>query len=717
MSTQQDAIHSPSTSVLPQPENLYERLLAAARNCSGKVAVSDARAALSYSEFAGLAAAFAGQLQDVGVRPGEPVGVLLGNSREFLIAAFGAWKHGAVLVPLNPQLTEAELAKYVHDCQLRGLVTASRNHPVLQTLEAKGAPIEHVWLCPLERDDWTYRGPGKNTAHGAASRSPGSRETQEWPAIIQYSTGSTGHSKRIARSHAMLVGEFTSVAQRLQTTAEDHVLGIAPFFHSHGLMNAAIQALLTGGTLHVVHGFLPRDVARLIERAGITAFPGVPFMFEQLADLRDQLDFSSLRFAISSGAPLAEKTASAFQEKYGIRIRQLYGTTETGVIAIQGGSADADIFAVGKPIAGVSVRVLDESNNPSAPDMAGRIEVTSPYAASSYAIAAGNQESYFAGSSFFPGDIGRLSPAGELALCGRHRGFINVGGSKVDPAEIETLLRELPGVAEAVVFGVPDEGGGEKVKAVLASPEGVSRMMVRTHCVRHLAEFKHPKVIEIRKELPKSPLGKILRKYLLDETASGRPGFVFDPLCGFKASAGNSAGVEDDPLQLATLPPFLRVLLVTDGTVTKSIEAYFLEPVEVDVLFHSYTSSERAYADIEVLPGDPILRRCVILRGKITRTAYAFAESVMAGNRIPPDMKRKLIEDTKGIGALLRENRKETYRELSRFKRAAAGEWAMHLNMDKSADVLQREYRIHLDGQAAMLIEEVFPVARFQSET
>ena len=172
----------------------------------------------------------------------------------------------------------------------------------------------------------------------------------------------------------------------------------------------------------------------------------------------------------------------------------------------------------------------------------------------------------------------------------------------------------------------------------------------------------------------------------------------------------------NDPLQLSTLPPFLRVLLVTDGTVTKSMEAYFWEPIEIDVLAHSYMSSEREYADIDVVPGDPILRRCVILRGKISRTAYAFAESVMAGNRIPSDMKRKLIEDTQGIGALLRESRKETYRELSRVKRADAGEWAVHLGMDKNAGVLLRDYKIHLDGQAAIQIEEVFPIARFQSD-
>jgi long-chain acyl-CoA synthetase len=724
--------------VSTEPENLFERLWHIASTGSGeRVAVSDARSTLTYAELATLSSAFATQLAEAGVQPRDPVGVVLGNCREFLIAAFGSWKHGAVLVPLNPLITEPELLKYVVDCQLRALITATRNTSLVQALEGKGAPIEHVWLCPLESDEWQYRsrpianapcdlienalrnrgegarhGPAESAPrgqsgrelHGQARRAFGFEAASEWPAIIQYSTGSTGYPKRVTRSHAQLIGEFTSVSDVLRVAPGERVLGVAPFFHSHGLMNSAMQTLLSGGALHVVNSFLPRDVARLIAREGIAGFPGVPFMFDQLADLPDTHDFSSIRFAISAGASLSEKTAHAFAEKYAITIRQLYGTTETGVIAIQSENANAEVLSVGKPVAGVSVRVVDDADNLVAAGTAGRVEITSPFAALAYDNTAGNEESYFAAGRFYPGDVGRLSADGELTLCGRHRGFINVGGNKVDPTEIEVVLRNLPGITEAVVFGISDGATSEKIKAVLASPDGVSRMAVRAHCARHLAEFKHPDVIEIRKELPKSPLGKILRKYLMDEGSNGRPGYVF--------SATGS-----DPFDLATLPPFLRVLLVTDGTVTKNIEAYFLEPIEVEVLAHAYTTSDRDYHDINVVPGDPILRRCVILRGKFTRSAYAFAESIMACNHVPADMKRKLIEDRKGIGELLRETQKETYRELSRVKQTDAGEWAIHLGVDKTASVVTRDYKIHLDGCAVIHIEEVFPIARFRSST
>jgi chorismate-pyruvate lyase len=371
---------------------------------------------------------------------------------------------------------------------------------------------------------------------------------------------------------------------------------------------------------------------------------------------------------------------------------------------------------VGKPVTGVSLRIVDDRGGPVAAGEAGYVEITSPFAASGYDNTSGNEESHFAGTAFYPGDIGRLSADGELTLCGRHRGFINVGGNKVDPTEIEAALCALPGVTEAIVFGVPDETGDEKIKAVLASPEGVSRMAVRAHCVRHLAGFKHPKVLEIRKELPKSPLGKVLRKYLMDETSDGRPGFVFDPCSVFRPTSNDSVSA-DGPLQLAVLPPFLRVLLLTDGTVTKSIEAYFYEAIEVEVLAHACMKSDRTFPGIEVTLGDPILRRCVILRGKTTRSAYAFAESILAVNRVPSDMGAKLIEGGKGIGELLREWKKETYRELLGIKKSDAGEWAIHLGVEKSERVLTRDYQIHLDGRAAIQIEEVFPVSLFQSNT
>lgn len=697
----------------PTHNALFGRLWSLASSAGENVAISDARSTLTYAQLTRRATAFAEELHEAGVQPGEPVGVFLGNSREFLIATFGIWKHGAVLVPLNPQLRETELIKCIQECALRSLVTSARNHALIQAIEAKGTLLERLWLCPLDRDEWTYRGGSTGKQTNIAERVSRTQSMAERPALIQYSTGSTGHAKRITRTDAMLMRETTSVSGVLNVAPSDRVLGVAPFFHSHGLMNSAMLALMSGASLHIVHSFLPRDVARLIERERITGFPGVPFMFDLLTEPAETLDFSSLRFAISAGAPLPVATAESFERKYGVRIRQLYGSTETGVIAIQSGDPNADTASVGKPVPGVSVRVVNDRAEPVGPDDVGRIEIRSSFAAMAYDNTAGNEECHFAEGVFYPGDLGKIGSNGELTLCGRHRGFINVGGSKVDPTEIEAVLREMPGIREAVVFGVPDGAAGEKIKAVVAASAGVTREAVRSHCARLLAEFKVPKIVESRKELPKSPLGKILRKYLMDESAEGQPRTVFDPARGFRiVPEGETA--PSDLLVMATLPPFLRVLLVTDGTVTKSIEAHFWEPVDVDVLEHAWVSSDRAHAAIGVHIGDLVLRRCVTLRGRITRSVYAFAESIISKERVPEAMSSQLIQGAKGIGELLRDEKTETYRELVGMRRGQAGELAVHLGVDRSAPVVAREYTIRFKGQTAMLIEEVFAVARYE---
>jgi chorismate-pyruvate lyase len=157
------------------------------------------------------------------------------------------------------------------------------------------------------------------------------------------------------------------------------------------------------------------------------------------------------------------------------------------------------------------------------------------------------------------------------------------------------------------------------------------------------------------------------------------------------------------------LSPILRVLLVTDGTVTKTLEAYFGEAIEVDVIEHAERTSEAAYPQINVAAGDHILHRYVRLIGKTTRKVYAVAESVAVLEHISQQIRRKLLEEHKGIGELLREGRLETYRELLTANLTAAGQWAADLHVAPADNVVTRDYRIYQGGRAVLLIREVFP--------
>lgn len=164
----------------------------------------------------------------------------------------------------------------------------------------------------------------------------------------------------------------------------------------------------------------------------------------------------------------------------------------------------------------------------------------------------------------------------------------------------------------------------------------------------------------------------------------------------------------------STFPPFLRVLLVTDGTVTRTLEAYFDERIDVQVISHREMASDQSYAGIRVVRGERIIRRKVVLRGRCSRIAYAIAESVIAVERLSGDLQRRLACEPLGIGELIRVSRLETYREVLSVDRARAGEWAGDLAVEESAGVAMRRYVIYIDTKPTMEISEIFPERPFQ---
>ena len=701
----------PTRDAAQMPTTLFARLEAVAERTPDRVAVAHSGSVLTFAQLTARARDLADELTHAGVQPRDRVAVILPNGPDFVIAAFAVWRAGAVLLPLHIRFQEEEILRYIQDAGARTILSTQRMEPVVDSLMRRSVGVEHAWLVTAEIGAWRRRGPGAL----AAGRGGVAEVEPSWPALTQYSTGSTGHSKRVTRTHAQLLGEFDALVQVLGIGAPDRILGVAPFFHNYGLMNALICGTLSGATIHSMEDFFPRDVARLIESERITGFPGVPFMHQLLTDLRDRADFSSLRYVLSAGAPLAAATADGFRDAFAMPIRQLYGSTETGVITIEPADPGASTGpTVGFAIPGVAVRIVDDLGRELAREIEGQVAVTSRYAASSYDNLEGRGETYFVDDAFLPGDVGRIARDGRLVLSGRKRQFINVAGNKVDPADVEAVLRELAAVAEVVVVGVPDGAAGERIKAVLVTSSACTRMEVLAHCNTRLADFKRPRVIEFRTEIPKSPLGKILRKYLIEDPNEGTPRFVFDPRTGFAQQSAGPGGSGSLP-DLSAVSPFLRALLVTDGTVTKILEAYFWEPIDVELLSHAQEVCEGAHPEIGVVRGASIVRRRVTLRGRITSSVYAFAETVMAIDGIAADLRRSLVDERKGIGELLRARHLETYRELVGIERRQAGEWSVHLGIEPDTAVIARRYTIQLDTRPAMLITEAFPVARFES--
>ena len=287
-------------------------------------------------------------------------------------------------------------------------------------------------------------------------------------------------------------------------------------------MGACLFASAASGATIVIledpHPFLLKRhrALDLIERERATIFPGVPFNFRLMAEAPAAADLSSLRLCFSAGTALPRASFEAFGERFGVLVRQLYGSTETGMITANMSDDPVSSFeSVGTPVEGVLVEIVDDGAV-LPPGEVGEVAVTSPAASSGYAGADEVSREAFRAGRYLTGDLGHLDEDGLLYLEGRKKLLIEVGGYKIDPIEVQDVIGAHPSVSEVIVVGVRGEAEGEEtVKAVVVPSENCDESELISFCRERLANFKVPRTVEFRDEIPMSPLGKILRKYMV----------------------------------------------------------------------------------------------------------------------------------------------------------------------------------------------------------
>jgi long-chain acyl-CoA synthetase len=283
-----------------------------------------------------------------------------------------------------------------------------------------------------------------------------------------------------------------------------------------------LAALRSGATLTILedaHPFvLQRDNAlAVLERERATVFPAVPFVLRLLAEAPGRGDLSSLRLCFSAAAALPRPTFEAFAQRFGVPVRQLYGSTETGAVAA---NLDEDPWttwrSVGRPLDGVEVAVLDAAGEPATDGRIGELAVRSPAMTGGYAGLPHLNRRLFAGGWFLTNDRGRVDDDGRVYIAGRKQLLIDVKGDKVDPVEVEDVLAVHPKVHEVVVVGVESGAEGEDLIKAVVVPDGAcqARELIRFARDR-LSNYKVPQMIEFRDEIPRSASGDVLRKYLI----------------------------------------------------------------------------------------------------------------------------------------------------------------------------------------------------------
>jgi long-chain acyl-CoA synthetase len=340
-------------------------------------------------------------------------------------------------------------------------------------------------------------------------------------AVIIYTSGTTGVPKGAVLSHITLYLNADIPGRLFEFSDDDVVVVALPLFHIFGLSSIMNTCVLLGGTMSLVPRFEAAAVLDVVQRDRATVFEGVPTMFIALLQAPGlaSYDLSSLRVAISGGAPIPAEIIDSFERRFGVTILEGYGLSETAsTTTFNVSAAERKIYSVGKPIWGVSVQVWDSQGRalPAGAEHVGEIVVRGANVMTGYHNNPEATAEAFAGGWFHTGDLGYLDEDGFLFIVDRIKDLIIRGGYNVYPREVEEAIYTHPAVAEAAVIGVPDATMGEEVHAIVAIAAGqsVTEGELIDFVKQRVAAYKYPRTVEFRDSLPKGATGKILKKEL-----------------------------------------------------------------------------------------------------------------------------------------------------------------------------------------------------------
>ena len=486
-----------------------------ARLCAGdRMAVIDDDCTLTWASFAERCARLAAALQQLDVRHGDRVAILAANGHRYMEAFFGLPAAGFVLVPLNTRLATPELVHIVRHSGARVVLT-DRDAGELESI------VDHVIRIPDEYE---------TLLAGASAMPFGNGVTTTDLAALFYTGGTTGLPKGVMLTHGNLLANAYHKSLACSLVADDIFLAAPAMFHVAGIAPLTGLAWLGGGTV-TVPSFDPARCLDLIERHGVTIFLPVPTMLAALVaeQRRQPRDVSSLRMLGHAGSPIALELIRQTHEVFPhCELAQFYGATETTTVVATLRHEEQTFGtelagSVGRPSFGIAVRVVRPDDSECEPEEVGEILVRSYGVTVGYWNDPKATEEALRDGWYHTGDLGYFNDERYLFVVDRAKDMIVSGGENVYSVEVEDVLYRHPAVAEAAVFGVPDERWGEAVHAIVVVHAGmtVTSDELRAHCRTAIAGYKVPKAIDVATEpLPKSGPGKILKRVLRDRYVS-----------------------------------------------------------------------------------------------------------------------------------------------------------------------------------------------------
>jgi len=491
--------------------NLYARFAAAFPAAARPLLETPEGARFTYGELDVETARLARYLLDQGLRPGDRVSVQVEKSVPALVLYLACLRAGLVFHPLNPAYTAAELEFFLGDAEPAAVVADPARAEALFALATR-AGARHHYTLDAEGQGSLWEASRERAADCAvAALADGAL------AALLYSSGTTGKPKGIGLTHHNLAVNAQALSAAWGFTRDDVLLHALPMFHVHGLFIALGCVLLSGATMLFLPKFDSAAVLAALPRA--TVMMGVPTYYTRLlAHPRfDAETCRRIRVFISGSAPLLPETFRDFEAKTGHRLLERYGMTETSVIATNPLRGARKAGAVGLPVAGTELRLVDDADEAVGTDAIGHVQVRGPSVFGGYWRRPDKTREDFTAEGWFrTGDDGYRDAEGYLHLVGRGKDLVITGGLNVYPSEVETVLDALPGVLESAVIGLPHADFGEQVVAVLVPAPGATldeaalRAAVRTQ----LAAYKQPKRYVVVDALPRNAMGKVQKNVL-----------------------------------------------------------------------------------------------------------------------------------------------------------------------------------------------------------
>jgi long-chain acyl-CoA synthetase len=508
---------------------------------------------MSYAELDRLSQVFAAYLQGLGLVAGDRVGIMLPNVLQYPIAVAAVLRAGFVVVNINPLYTSRELEMQLTNSGAKAIVILENFAATLQQCLAK-TPVKHVVLCAMGDRLGALKGFVVNQVVRRVKKmvplfdlpeavrfnealSLGERSTLTLPvitgddlAVLQYTGGTTGVSKGAELLHRNLVANVLQSAAwnnpALKRVPADEQLTFVcalPLYHIFAFTINMMLTMRVGGCSILIPN--PRDLPAVIKELSkhrFHMFPAVNTLFNGLANHPDfgKVDWSHLVVSLGGGTAVQGAVAKLWLEKTGCPICEGYGLSETSPSASCNlVTSTAFTGSIGVPIPGTEMKIIDDDGLEVAPGVRGEIAIRGPQVMAGYWQRPDETARVMTPDGFFKsGDVGVMDEQGFFRIVDRKKDMILVSGFNVYPNEVEEVVASLSGVLECAVIGIPDERSGEAVKLVIVKKDpALTEASVREHCKQNLTGYKLPRVVEFRADLPKTPVGKVLRRELRDQ--------------------------------------------------------------------------------------------------------------------------------------------------------------------------------------------------------